>query len=129
MDEQNRAERAYTELLQRVPPSPLPLGFRDAVMRRIGRERAPAWEWLSAAVIGLPNLVFLVWELTFGSGELPATFEGLMGIFASEEWSSETTFSVDGMVLLALALVGFAAMLMTRALVIGRRGRATLRSV
>jgi hypothetical protein len=129
MDEQTRTERAYTELLQRLPSAPVPLGFREKVMTRIGRERSHSWEWLLAAVVGIPNLIFLAWELVGRDGELSFAVDNLAALLASEEWSSDASFAVDGTVLLALALVGLAAMLMTHALVIGRRTSTTLRSV
>jgi hypothetical protein len=129
MDEQTRAERAYSELLQRLPASPVPLGFREKVMARIGHERPQSWEWIAAAVVGIPNLVFLAWELLVGNGELAFAVDNLAALFTSEDWSSDASFAVDGMVLLALALVGLAAMLMTHALVISRRASTMLRSV
>ncbi|MDP9251519.1 MAG: hypothetical protein M3O80_00810, partial [Chloroflexota bacterium] len=47
-------ERDLHFMLSAIPPQALPLGFRDAVMRKVA-ERRVGLEWLIAAVLALPS--------------------------------------------------------------------------
>ena len=51
-------ERELNYLLSAVPPQAPPVGFRDAVMRRVA-ERRVGWELLVAALLALPSLAYL----------------------------------------------------------------------
>lgn len=118
MDEQTPAERAFTELFQRLPARPLPVGFRDTVMARISAKRAPRpWEWVVAALLAIPNGAFLVWVAVVHGAEVAQTFANFAdAILVPEAWAGDSGFYVDGLVLLSVTLVGVAAMLVMHTL-------------
>ena len=70
------AERRTQLLLAAVPPRALPLGFRDEVMRRIAHRTAA--EWIAAAVLALPSLVFLATQLATLGDELGAALNNVL---------------------------------------------------
>ncbi len=121
-------ERAFTALFQRLPTEPPPIGFRDAVMARIARQRSRRWEWILAIVVAAPNLLFLVWQLVARGDEVSsaavALTNALLGI---EEWDASGFVFVDGLLLLAVGLVGLAGLLVTHALLADERSRSRLR--
>lgn len=124
---QTRDERALTELFHRLPPDPTPLGFRDAVMGRIAATRARTWrwEWLLAAVTALPNLLFLAWSLADGGDDMVGAFGGLASaLLGLEDWDPGTSVYVDGLLLVAVALIGLAALIATHALIGESRARS-----
>lgn len=125
---QTPAERSFTELFQRLPTEPLPLGFRDAVMARLARGRSRRWEWIVAAVIAIPNLAFLVWELLDRGGEFTDAVGGLVNaLLGTEPWDASSAFYVDGLLILAVAFVGLAGTLLTHALLAGEPVRSRVR--
>lgn len=128
-EEQTPLERRFTELFHRLPVEAPPLGFRDTVMSRIERRRhSRRWEWILAAIVAVPNLLFLLWELLARGEELTAAVSGLTGaLLGTEEWDASAGVYVDGLLLLAIAFVGLAALLVTHALLAEERARATLR--
>ncbi len=129
MDEQTPAERAYSELFHRLPTRPLPADFRRAVMARIAAETARPWEWIVAALLAIPNGAFLVWVAIEHGAEISQTLANLVdALLLPEQWSGETAFYVDGLVLLAVALCGAAAMLVTHALIFSNGTRARVRA-
>ena len=62
MDDLEPDERALHRVLARTPPVAPPIGFRDAVMSRV-REQRTVWEWVIAAILAVPSLAFLGWQL------------------------------------------------------------------
>ena len=120
-------ERAFTELFQRLPTEHAPLGFRDAVMARLARESARRWrwEWLAAVAVAIPSLIFLLSTLVEHGDELAdglgSIANALLGL---EDWDASTSVYVDGIVLLAVALVGIAGLLVTHALLAEERTRS-----
>lgn len=126
-DEQTPNERALTELLQRLPSEPPPRGFRDAVMSRIARPRRHRWEWVIAAAVAIPNLIFLTWQLLEHGDELAIALTSLTDtLLGVQEWDPSASLYVDGMLLLAVALVGVGGLLVTHVLV--AEDRAALRA-
>jgi hypothetical protein len=112
-------EKAFTELFHRLPLEATPLGFRDAVMTRVRRERSRAWrwQWIVAAAVAVPNLLFLAWEFLDRGDELALAFAGVTNaLLGVEQWDAGASVYVDGLLLVAVALVGLAAMLATHAL-------------
>jgi hypothetical protein len=106
-------ETEIDRLLSRVRPIAPPLGFRDDVMRRV-RERRAGWELLVAAALALPSLAFLAWILVEHGDEFVA---GLDNVFAAAQGTGgELVFFVDGLVVLAVALLGIASVLVTHVL-------------
>jgi len=124
-EEQTRTERLFTELFQRLPTEPPPLGFRDEVMARVARERSRRWEWIVAAAVAIPNLVFLLWQLVEGGEEIGSSIASLTNaLLGVEQWDAGVSVHVDGLLLLAVACVGLAALLVTHALLAEERSRS-----
>jgi len=108
-------ELAADRLLSAITSEPPPLGFRDAVMRRVLAERRQsAWEWIVSAALALPSLAFLAWAAAAHGGDFAA---GLSGVFAAATGEApELFFFVDGLVVLAVALCGLAGAVAAHAL-------------
>jgi hypothetical protein len=101
-------------VLSAIPPQAPPLGFRDAVMRRVSH-RQVGWEWLVAALLALPSLAFLARQVSESGADFA---EALANVLAAA--SSETTgaaFFIDGLTVLAFALVGVACVVAAHALI------------
>ncbi len=125
-EEQTPVERSFTELFHRLPTEPPPIGFRDAVMAAVGRHRSRRWEWTVAGVVAVPNLLFLLWQLVARGDELSAAFAALMNtLLGVEEWDPSGFVFVDGLLLLAVALVGVGGLLVTHALLADERSRSS----
>ena len=116
MDDLEPEERPLHRVLRAVRPEPLPVGFRDAVMRSVAARRGVAWEWVVAAALGLPSLAYLVWALVAHGADLAA---GADRIFAAAQGFDETSgaaFFVDGLLVVAVALVGLGSLIAAHAL-------------
>jgi hypothetical protein len=127
VSDESRTERAFTELFHRLPFEPPPLGFRESVMTRIAaaRSRSWRWEWLVAAIIAVPNLLFLAWDVIERGDDLAAAFAGLTNaLLGIEDWDATASVYVDGLLLVAVACVGLAALLATHALLAEERSRS-----
>ena len=126
-DRDTNVERTFTELFQRMPTEHAPLGFRDTVMARIAAESARRWrwEWLAAFAVAIPSLIFLMSTLIEHGDELGdglgSIANALLGL---EDWDASTSVYVDGIVLLAVALVGIAGLLVTHALLAEEQTRS-----
>lgn len=122
-------ERDLDRLLASAPPAPLPLGFRDAVMTRL-QSRGAAWEWIVAALFAVPSVMYLG-RLLMVHGDDFAQALGNVVVAASSQ-TSDAFFFVDGLTVIALALLGIACAFAAHALVVtgpgaSGRGRAALR--
>jgi len=113
------------ELLASVPPRAVPLGFRDAVMRRVAGEGRTAWEWIVAAAVALPSLAFLVYQHVTHGDELSTTLNNVIAAATAE--TADAFFFVDGATVLALALVGIASLIAAHAAIATPARRATER--
>jgi hypothetical protein len=107
------AERGTHLLLSAVPRHPLPLGFRDAVMREIAGSSRSLWEWIVAAALALPSLVFLAHQLATHGDEFSVALNNVVTAAAAE--SADAFFFVDGATVLALTLLGAASLLAAHA--------------
>jgi hypothetical protein len=112
-DDLEPVEMAAHRLLASVPPQPLPLGFRDAVMRRIAPHGVSVWEWMVAAVLALPSLAFLAFQLLDRGDEFAAAVNNIVAAASSD--SAEAFFFIDGTTVLALVLLGVASILAAHA--------------
>ncbi len=122
--EQSPSELAFTELFRRLPVEPPPIGFRDSVMAQIVRQARSPWEWIVAAALAFPSLLFLLWQLLERGGELTDAFAALMNAVSSvDDSDAGRVVFVDGSLLLAVALLGLAGLLVTHALLAGARSR------
>lgn len=118
MDDESGEEQSFDELFKRLPTSPLPTGFREAVMARVARDRRRStWEVLVATVLAVPNLIFLTWELGARGDEFGAALSGMLDAVGGE---GAVNFYVDGVVVLSVALLGMAGLLMTHAALAAR---------
>jgi hypothetical protein len=112
-------ERDLQYLLAAVPPQALPVGFRDAVMRRVVDSHV-GWEWLVAAVLALPSLAFLARQLAESGQDFAAALINVMT--AASSGATNTSFFIDGLTVLAVALIGIACVFAAHALIAGTPG-------
>lgn len=116
-------ERDVHLVLSAVPPQAPPVGFRDAVMRRVV-ERRVGWEWLVAALLALPSLAFLARQIVESGEEFAAAVVNVLG--AANSRTANASFFIDGLTVLAVALVGVACVLAVHALISGTPRRRRL---
>ena len=106
-------ERDLHFVLSSVPPQAPPVGFRDRVMGRIA-ERRVGWELLVAALLALPSLAFLARQVVESGEEFAAALVNILTAASSE--TASASFFIDGLTVLAVALVGVACVLAAHAL-------------
>ena len=116
-------ERELHYVLSAIPPQAPPVGFRDAVMRRVV-ERHVGWEWLVAAVLALPSLAFLARQLAESGQDFAAALVNV--ITAASTDATNASFFIDGLTVLAVALVGIACVFAAHALIASTPGRGRL---
>jgi len=109
-------------VLSAVAPQAPPVGFRDAVMRRVS-ERRVGWELLVAALLALPSLAFLARQVTESGQDFTAALSNVLAAASSD--ASEAAFFIDGLTVLAFALIGVACVVAAHALLMStpRRDR------
>ena len=117
------AERRTQELLASVPPRALPLGFRDAVMRQVAGGGRLTWEWILAAALAIPSLVFLAHQLSTHGDEFSAAFNNVVATATAD--SADAFFFIDGATVLALVLVGVASLIAAHAAIATPAQRVT----
>jgi hypothetical protein len=113
-------EAALDELFARVRPAPPPSGFRDRVMARL-QERRVLWEWIVAALFAVPSLLYLG-RLVLVHGEDFLSAIGNVMTAASSQ-TGDAFFFVDGLTVLALALLGIACAVAAHALFVSETRR------
>ncbi|MDP9321539.1 MAG: hypothetical protein M3P16_10650 [Chloroflexota bacterium] len=120
MNDLDRDELEIHQLLSAAKPASPPIGFRDAVMRRV-RSDGPAtrWEWVFAAVLALPSLAYLVWGLTAHGAELGASISAILVAAQGLDQTSGADIVVDGLVVISLALVGIGSAVAAHAMLRG----------
>ena len=116
-------ERDVHHVLAAIPPQAPPVGFRDAVMRRVV-ERRVGWEWLVAALLAFPSLAFLARQLAESGQDFAAALTGVLSAASSE--TANASFFIDGLTVLAVALVGVACVFAAHALIASTPGRRRL---
>ena len=109
-------EHALHSVLSTVPPIAPPLGFRDAVMRRVSH-RQVGWEWLVSALLVLPSLAFLARQIAESGADFAAAVANVLTAASSDVASA--AFFIDGLTVLALALVGVGCVVAAHALIAG----------
>lgn len=105
MTERDPDDRAFDELLASLPTAPPPQSLREGVLRRIA-ERRVLWEWVVAALLAAPSALFLAREGTIHGDQFTAAFGNVVTAASSE--STDAFFFVDGLTVVALALLGAA---------------------
>jgi len=116
-------ERDLHHVLSAVPPQALRRSFRDAVMRRVV-ERRVGWEWLVAALLALPSLAYLARQLTDSGEDIAAALTNVVG--AASSGAANASFFIDGLTVLAVALVGIACVFAAHALMASAPGSRRL---
>ena len=117
MNDLENDELSVHRLLSAVKPEPLPIGFRDAVMRQIRDDRAPAvWEWLVAAAFAVPGLAYLAWRIAANGGELLASVSSILTAAAGIDLGGGADVAIDGLAIMSFALVGVASVLAAHAM-------------
>jgi hypothetical protein len=116
-------ERDLHLVLSTLPPQAPPVGFRDAVMRRVV-ERRVGWELLVAALLALPSLAFLARQVAESGEDFAAALVNILG--AASSTTANASFFIDGLTVLAVALVGVACVLAAHALIASTPGRRRL---
>lgn len=107
-------EAAFDRIFGSVPRTPPPLGFRDGIMRSVRRGASPAIEWTIAAALALPSLAFLLWELVTEDLDLGSALDGVMTFTGGAQ--DQAFFFVDGLLIVAFALLGLGALVGSHAL-------------
>ncbi len=109
-------ERELHRLLASVAPIAPPVGFRDRVLDRIRGERRVVWEWIVAAILALPSLVFLARQALIHGEDFALAMANIVTAASTE--TNDAFFFVDGLTILAIALLGVASAFAAHALVI-----------
>ena len=116
-------ERDLHFVLSAIPPQAPPVGFRDRVMRRVVEQRV-GWELLVAALLALPSLAFLARQIAESGEDFAAALLNVLGAASSE--TASASFFIDGLTVLAVALVGIACVLAAHALIASTPSRRRL---
>ena len=116
-------ERELQYVLSAIPPQAPPVGFRDLVMRRVV-ERRVGWELLVAALLALPSLAYLARQLAESGEDFAAALTNVMTAVSSNTTSA--SFFIDGLTVLAVALVGVACVFAAHALMSSTPGTRRL---
>jgi hypothetical protein len=116
-------ERDLHLVLSAVPPQALPVGFRDRVMRRVVEQRV-GWELLVAALLALPSIAFLARQIAESGEDFATALVNVLGAASSE--TASASFFIDGLTVLAVALVGVACVLAAHALIASTPSRHRL---
>ena len=123
MDDLDPAERALHHVLAAVRPEPLPVGFRDAVMRRVTAGRGIGWEWIAAAALAIPSLGYVIWTVLVHGAELAAGADGIFAAAQGLDDAAGAAFFVDGLLVIAVALVGLGSLIAAHAMLRGTAHR------
>lgn len=114
--------------LAAAPVAALPEGFRDAVMHRLAAQRSRVWELVVAAVFAVPSLAYVGWVLARDGGDFAETLGALLRTAQDAELSAAASpsFFIDGLVVLAVALLGLASVVAAHAFLAPRDRRSEL---
>lgn len=123
MDDRARAPRSDLEpdevaldrLLAAIPREAPPLGFRDGILAQLGGDRSRSWEWPLAAALALPSLAYVAWQLLTHGADFVAALGDIAVAAQSADLESPAVF-VDGLIVLAMALLGLASIVAAHAL-------------
>jgi hypothetical protein len=113
-------ERDLDLLLAAAPPRALPFGFRDRVMSRLS-DRRVTWEWIVAALFAVPSVVFLARQVLVHGDDFAHAMTNV--VTAASSQTDDAFFFVDGLTIIALALLGIASAFAAHALVVSGSGR------
>lgn len=109
-------------LLAAAPPQALPVGFRDSIMSRL-RSRRVTWELIVALLFAVPSLAFLARQGLVHGEDFARAIGNIMTAASSE--TTDAFFFVDGLTVIALALLGVACAFAAHALLVSGTGNRT----
>ena len=109
-------ETELDRLLSSARPAALPVGFRDAVLSRLRSERRVTWEWIVAALFALPSVAYLGRLILVHGDDVMAAIGNVVAAASTD--TSDAFFFVDGVTVIALALLGLACAFAAHALVV-----------
>jgi hypothetical protein len=125
LDDLDPDELQLHQLLAAAPPQALPMGFRDAVMSRVRSPRV-TWELIVALLFAVPSLAFLARQILVHGEDFARAIGNVMTAASSE--TTDAFFFVDGLTVIALALLGVACAFAAHALLVsGNRNRTVAR--
>lgn len=110
------AERDLDRLLMSAPPATLPVGFRDAVMTRLRSDHRVTWEWIVAALFAVPSVAYLGRLILVHGDDFMAAIGNVVAAASTD--TTDAFFFVDGLTVIALALLGIACAFAAHALVV-----------
>jgi len=119
LDDLDPGELELDRLLAAVPPQSLPVGFRDTLMARL-RSRRVTWELMIALFFALPSLAFLARQVLVHGDDFAQAIANVMSATSSD--TTDAFFFVDGLTVIALALLGVACAFAAHALLVGASG-------
>jgi hypothetical protein len=119
LDDLEPDELELDRLLASVPPQALPVGFRDRLMTRLGSRRV-VWELIVALLFAVPSVAFLARQVLVHGDDFMAAIGNVMTAASSE--TTDAFFFVDGLTVIALALLGIACAFAAHALLVGASG-------
>lgn len=114
MNDLENAERDVADVLAAARPVALPVGFRDAVMTALRGEHRVTWEWLVALLFAAPSLAFLARQFAVHGEEFVRALSNVATAAGAE--ANDAFFFIDGLTVLAVALLGIACAFATHAL-------------
>ena len=123
LDDLDMDEVDLHRLLAGAPPQSPPIGFRDTVMASL-RERRVAWEWIIAALFAVPSGAFLARQVIVHGQDFAQAMANVMTAASSQ--TSDAFFFVDGLTVIALALLGIACAFAAHALLVSGSGGRTV---
>lgn len=110
----DRDEAAFDRVFGSIPPTAPPVGFRDGVMRRVRGDTWSAVEIAIALALALPSLAFLVWDFVSEGLDLETALGNVLTLSGAGQ--DQAFFSVDGLLVVAFALLGVGALVGSHAL-------------
>lgn len=119
LDDLEPGELELHRLLAGVPPQALPVGFRDQLMSRL-RSRRVVWELIVALLFAIPSVAFLARQVLVHGDDFLAAIGNVMTAASSQ--TTDAFFFVDGLTVIALALLGIACAFAAHALLAGASG-------
>jgi hypothetical protein len=120
MDDLEQDELAIHRLLRAARPEPLPLGFRDAVMRQVREDgTATRWEWIFAAILAVPSLGYLGLRIASSGAELGASISAILVAAQGLDATAGATVAIDGLAIVSLALLGVGSAVAAHAMLRG----------
>jgi hypothetical protein len=109
-------EADLDRLLAAARPAPLPIGFRDVVMSRLRSDRRVTWEWIVAALFALPSVAYLARLILVHGDDVMAAIGNIVAAASTD--TTDAFFFVDGVTVIALALLGVACAFAAHALAV-----------